>query len=158
MVNKKLIFKVVKTLESFFNEERALSLSLHSLRNQGKNNLLHIDIIFNYQLLNADNILEGSQMSYLFRNIELNENFMNCSTIYEVSNNLIHLLKLSDTNEETAKYLNFFTGVHFYKDNWKEIGEKVFGECFQEYFTTQLKKELESKVKIKKYCSKKIKI
>lgn len=158
MVNKKLIFKVIKALESFFNEEQALSLSLHSLRNQGKNNLLHIEIIFNYQLLNTNNILEGSQVSYLFRDTKLDENFMNCSTIYAVSDNLIKLLKLTDTNEETAKYLNFFTGVHFYKDNWREIGEKVFAEYFQEYFTTQLKKELESKIKYKKLYFKKLKI
>lgn len=158
MVNKKLIFKVIKTLESFFNEEKAISFSLHSLRNQGKNDLLHIEMVFNYQFMHNNELIEGSQMSCLFKNTEFSENFMNCNTVYDVSNNIINALKLPDTNEETAKYLNFFMGAHFYKDNWKDMGEKVFGDYFQEYFTTKLKRDLESKMKNKKIYAKKTKI
>lgn len=153
MNKKQIVTEIIALLNEFFKDTRAYSFTLFSweipLNKEFSNNLVTVNFKFHFEILNNKVLISGSQESLLFRNKSISPSYMNCDSTHGLATKIQKRIgyKTFKLNPQDCDLLSYFSGITFYKDDWKERVNHIFYNnelaCF---FASELHKKLTRKL------------
>lgn len=163
-----LLKRIIALLNEYFKDERAYSMSLFFWNPKPVTTLskrepetifseiesdsikLPLDIKFHFELLNKGELISGSKESLIYADKVVYPQFMYCKSVHGLSKKIQkRLSKIFLQIHDESIFLNFFSGITFYKTDWKEKIAKAFLiNSVEDFFSGEQYKVLKRKLSL----------